>query len=245
MNTWARRTLPVLGAVTEPSAPCDPRTSFPGTMLMPQSDVQLALPSAVTVAAPTAAIAPWGRLFQLLPQQMKGCLLPALLLPVNRRPVWQAPLIQRPNRRWRKWTPLQSTFIQIGWQWPTQPRRFQALRIAPEGCLEHRADDCDRSRGLSCGSKWRCSYSRTFPAVISLLEECSSSIQENIRPGLQTPPAPALTRHLRFHSRGHDSGRSQNADRISPVFLDHFHRIRWTTLTGIPHERLPAPCASG
>ena len=118
-------------AVTEPSAGRDPGTSFPGTILMPKSHVQLALPSAGKVAVPTGGIAPWMSLFLPLPQQMKGCVLLALQLPVNRRPVWQAPLIPRRSRWWRKQTPLPSNLIQIGWPWATQPRRFQTLRIAP------------------------------------------------------------------------------------------------------------------
>ena len=116
-------------------------------MFLPQHHVQTALPFAVKLAVPAVGVAQRIRLLVLFPQKLKGYILAALQLPVNRRAVRQATLLRRRDRRRRKQAPLQCHVIQIGRQRPTQSRSFQPLQIALDCAFGHLADRGDLPRG--------------------------------------------------------------------------------------------------
>ena len=42
--------------------------------------------------------------------------------------------------------PLQRRIVQLGWQWPTQPRRSQPLKTPLDGAPAHLADRGDLAR---------------------------------------------------------------------------------------------------
>ena len=116
---------------------------FPGAVFLPQHHVQSALPFAVKLAVPTVGVAQRIGLLVLFPQKLKGDILAALQFLVNRRAVRQATLLGRRDRRRWKQAPLQRHVIQIGRQGPTQPRRFQPLKIPLDGASAHLADRGD------------------------------------------------------------------------------------------------------
>jgi hypothetical protein len=113
---------------------------LPGVVLMPQHHVQAMLPLTVTFAVPTVGIALGVRLLVLLPQQLKGDILPALQFLMDRRPVRQRAIIRGCDRRRWKQPPLQCNIVQIGRQRPTQTRRTQTDKIPLDGAFAHLSD---------------------------------------------------------------------------------------------------------
>ena len=119
---------------------------FPGAVFVPQHHVKTTLPFAVDLAVPAVGVAKRIRLLVLIPQKLKGYVLPALQFFVNRSAVGQATLLGRRDRQRRVQAPLQSHVIQIGRQGPTQPRRLQPFKAPLDGASAYLADRGDLPR---------------------------------------------------------------------------------------------------
>ena len=118
---------------------------FPGAVFLPQHHIQLPLPLAVKLAVPAVVVAQRMGLLVLLPQKLKGDILPALQFSVNRRAVGQATSLRRSHRR-RVQALLQCHVIEIRRQGPAQPRRFQPFKTSLDGASAYLADRCDLAR---------------------------------------------------------------------------------------------------